>query len=353
MSLTDSESSFLGDRRPQVGKRVRQHGLWLFAGLVLAGGVGLFSALETRRATISAPALAPSVDDTEGVLSSPQDLAIPYNPPTPSPVVIIPQATPAPVAKQTSANDDFSRRYFRAPRPYQPVAPTVPAIASPTATPTPSGPEIVYQAGQAPKANPSGNQASATKGERVEAARFANPATTIPKGTVVQAVLESALDSTRAGFARAIISRDVYSFDGTRVLIQRGSRLIGEYKSDLAQGQKRALIEWQRLMRPDGVIINLDSPSADPLGRAGVKGKVNGHFMERFGGAMMQSALNIGQQAAINSIAAGTSIYAYPLTSQTANTLQQDKVVPTLTVRQGTSISVFVARDLDFTAVEK
>ena len=102
----------------------------------------------------------------------------------------------------------------------------------------------------------------------------------------------------------------------------------------------------------DGVVINLASPSADPLGRAGVKGKVNSHFIEKFGGAILQSALNIGTQVGVNKIANGSVIYAVPLMTQTAPTIQQDKVVPTLTVRQGTSVSVFVAKDLDFTAVE-
>ncbi|HLZ77895.1 MAG TPA: TrbI/VirB10 family protein [Sphingomonas sp.] len=188
--------------------------------------------------------------------------------------------------------------------------------------------------------------------ERVEAGRFANPSTTVPKGTVIQAVLETALDSTRAGLARAIISRDVYSFDGSKVLVPKGSRLIGDYKADLAGGQNRALIQWQRLMRPDGVVVNIDSPSADPLGRAGVKGEVNAHFIERFGGAILQSVLNIGTQVGVSKISSGSVVYAIPLTTQSVPVISQDKIAPTLTVRQGSSVSVFVAKDLDFTAVE-
>jgi type IV secretion system protein VirB10 len=207
------------------------------------------------------------------------------------------------------------------------------------------------------KADAGGNGDKA--GERVEARRFLNPTTTVPKGTIVQAVLETALDSTRAGFARAIVSRDVYGFDGSRVLISKGSRLIGEYKADLTDGQSRALIQWDRLTRPDGVIINLDSPSADPLGRAGVKGKVNSHFFAKFGGAILQSALDVGSQVATNKIASGTVVYALPSLSglrgatQSNGLVAQDKIQPTLTVKQGTSVSVFVARDLDFTSVEQ
>lgn len=183
---------------------------------------------------------------------------------------------------------------------------------------------------------------------------FDYPGTTVPRGTVMQAVLESALDSTRGGFARAIVTRDIYGFDGSRVLVQRGSRILGQYKPDVASGQNRILIQWQRLTRPDGVIIDLDSPSADPLGRAGVKGKVNTHFFERFGGAILQSTLDIGVQLAARSASRGTVVVALPGSVQQATQIvPPQQVQPTIKVKQGTSVSVFVAQDLDFTDVEK
>ncbi len=87
---------------------------------------------------------------------------------------------------------------------------------------------------------------------------FANRATTVPQGTLISAVLETAFDSTRTGFARALVQRDIRGFDGTQVLIPRGSRLIGEYATDNAPGQKRAMIAWSRLIRPDGITIEID-----------------------------------------------------------------------------------------------
>lgn len=188
---------------------------------------------------------------------------------------------------------------------------------------------------------------------RVKAGFFANPSLTIPQGAVIQAVLETALDSTRAGPARAIVSRDVRSFDGTRVLIPRGSRLYGEYKADLSSGQNRAMIQWTRLMRPDGVVIALDSPSADPLGRAGVKGKVNSHFFARFGNALVQTALGFGVSFATSEATKGTVIVGLPGSVQNLATPQTDTIRPTLKVAQGTPVSVFVARDLDFSEVER
>jgi len=186
----------------------------------------------------------------------------------------------------------------------------------------------------------------------VGASRFRNPATTVPQGTIIQAVLETALDSTQPGFARAIVSRDVMSFDGSRVLIPRGSKLFGEYAADLNRGQNRALIQWRRLTRPDGAIIDVDSPSADPLGRAGVKGKVNSHFFQRFSGAILQSALDIGVQLATRKAAGDTVVVALPNSAQSIAIQKPDDIRPTLKVRQGASVSVFVGRDLDFTSVE-
>jgi type IV secretion system protein VirB10 len=189
---------------------------------------------------------------------------------------------------------------------------------------------------------------------RQRAGSFANRSTSVVQGTLIPAVLESALDSTRPGFVRAIVSRDVRGFDGTRVLIPRGSRLIGEYESDAKSGENRALINWTRLIRPDGATVAIDSPAADPLGRNGVRARVNSHFLERFGGAILQSVLDIGVNAAARAVDSPTVI-ALPgsFGGAASQRIQPQQVTPTLTVKRGTSISIFVARDLDFTGVEQ
>ncbi len=179
---------------------------------------------------------------------------------------------------------------------------------------------------------------------------FANRMTTVIQGTLIPAVLETAFDSTRSGYARAIVSRDVRGFDGSRILIPRGTKLIGEYGGEVTAGQKRALIAWTRLIRPDGVTIAIGSPATDTLGRAGVRAKVNSHFLERFGGALLQSTLDAGVSLAA-SAASSSVIVAVPgtLRGGAGQIAQPTQIAPTLRVRQGTSISIFVARDLDFT----
>ena len=320
-------------------------GLWIFLALLLLGGVLLFNTLSSARQGAD--------DPFEGqgggaLISAPPPLNLPQ-------------------AEADAAFEPFPLiRAVRAPlvRPATASPPAAPVVRRPApATLSPddlaalisqqqiAAPPVVDRAPQTPTA-----LAPAVDGEdRVAAGRMLNPSLTVPKGTIVAAVLETALDSTRAGAVRAIVSRDVKSFDGSRVLIPRGSRLYGEYTSDVGAGQKRAMINWTRLTRPDAVVIALDSPAADPLGRAGVEGRVNSHFFARFGSAILQSVLDIGVGLATRSVSDdNTVVIGLPGSTQqvTGQLQQQTQVQPTLKVRQGTSVSVFVARDLDFSTVE-
>ena len=179
---------------------------------------------------------------------------------------------------------------------------------------------------------------------------LSDPTSTVMQGTIIPAVLETALNSDLPGYARAMVSREVRGFDGRRIVIPRGSRLIGQYKSGLATGQSRAFIVWTRLIRPDGVSIALGSPVMDETGQVGLGGKVNRHFLQRFGGAMLLSVV-----AAVPTALSGGSSYVISTSSDAqsaaAQALQADaKIAPTIRVPLGTPIQVFTARDLDFGA---
>ena len=207
----------------------------------------------------------------------------------------------------------------------------------------------------ATSATPTGPAGSSTAAiaTRARAGHLLNSPTVVPQGTLIAAVLETALDSTQPGQARALVSRDVVNLRGDRVLIPRGSRLFGTYRGELAPGQKRAQVEWTRLVRPDGVTIAIDSPAADRLGRAGIGGRGNTHFLERLSGALLQSSIDIGTAVASQSISGDSLIVALPRSAGGATSqLVGQTPKPTLRIRQGTRISVFVARDLDFTSVE-
>lgn len=182
----------------------------------------------------------------------------------------------------------------------------------------------------------------------VRSSSMADPSNTIVQGTLIPAVLETAIHSDLPGYARAVVGQDIRSFDGTKILVPRSSRLIGEYKGGIVAGQKRVNVMWTRLVRPDGVSIALASPAVDSAGQSGIGGKVNDHFLQRFGSAILLSLL--GSASAIGSGGA-TVIMSGGGQSAASVALQNDgKRAPTIQVMQGEPIRVFTARDLIFAA---
>lgn len=243
--------------------------------------------------------------------------------------------------------------------PYAEYQPTMNPYASPT---------LVFDAGNAPSAAmiAAGIPAAATSEGAVPGAGSAgdfaariggvgggtasaradvNPATTVAQGTMIPAILETAIDTDVPGYVRAVVSQDVRSFDGSRVLVPRSSRLVGQYQSGLQAGQRRAYVIWTRLIRPDGVSVNLASPATGFDGTTGLAGQVDSHFFQRFGSAMLLSV--IGGLTTIASGGASVVLGGGQTAASTA--LQQDgQRSPTVRVRQGEPIRVFTARDLDF-----
>ncbi len=345
------------DMRPSVALPGRGPPVWvLLLGAAAAAGL-LFVALESRRMAMVTPAARPRAADAAAAALAPAPaLYVPPEipPAAPAPPAPAPAAPPPPAVQLPPPPPQIVYVPQQMPVPQAP--PPAPRVAtSPTLVVDASAPAAAGEAGDgAAAATPGAVPGGAASGTRARAGAFANRGTTIVQGTLIPAVLESALDSSRPGLARAIVSRDVRGFDGTRVLIPRGSRLIGEYRSDAAHGQKRALVTWVRLIRPDGVTIAIGSPAADPLGGTGIRARVDDHFLERFAGAILQSALDVGVNLASRA-GDGPVIIALPGLVQGATggqAAQPQQIMPTLTVRQGTSISIFVARDLDFTGAE-
>jgi len=201
--------------------------------------------------------------------------------------------------------------------------------------------------------------AKARKIERIDAL--------VPEGTLIPGILETAIVSDLPGQVRAIVSRDVYSFDGRRILIPTGTRLIGEYQSEITRGQTRIFVVWTRMLRDDGVSVRLNSIGADSLGRAGLTGRVDKKFRERFGAAILLSIVGAGASYLTgygSEAAAGDSDDAQNAEELARETLAQTfsdmanqalgdslRIQPTINVSQGERIFVFVRQDLDFSAM--
>ncbi|QUL38066.1 TrbI/VirB10 family protein [Erythrobacter sp. JK5] len=188
-------------------------------------------------------------------------------------------------------------------------------------------------------------------GAPAQARPMTNPSTTVTEGTMIPAILETAINTDVPGFVRAVVSQDVRSFDGKNVLVPRSSRLIGQYQSGVQQGQKRAYVIWTRLIRPDGASVNIASPAVAFDGTTGLAGDVDNHFFRRFGSAMLLSV--VGGLGAIAS-GGGSVILGGAGQSAAGIAAQQDgDISPTIRVKMGEPIRVFTARDLDFTTVSQ
>ena len=177
----------------------------------------------------------------------------------------------------------------------------------------------------------------------------------LPKGAFIDCTLETAIDSTLAGMVTCITATDTFGADGSVVLLERGTKLVGETKGQVSQGSARIFVLWTEARTPTGVVVPLASPGTDELGRAGLPGEVNRHFWQRFGAAILISAINGAIQAEVQSQNnnGGTVIYN-PSTSTDVMTEVLKSTVnipPTVVKAQGDRIQVLVARDLDFRSV--
>lgn len=348
-------------------------GLAIAGVAVLAAGL-LFALLDGQRRK---EASRPRIDSTQQVsaFAAPPVLTLPPEPQAPTQPFTVMPVPPAPIASPTQ-------------RPIVAIPSATPVIvgvpAQPVVLPSPTGPRerpsgtngvsqaLIIDGGvdlqektPTPGATPSRQvpgrispqlplqmQGPGLGGDTApaQAITLANRTMVIVTGTMIPAVMETPIDTARPGLVRAVVSSDARGFDGRRVLVPRGSRLIGEYQAFVQSGQNRVLVNWTRLIRPDGVSIALSSPAADALGGAGVPGKVHSYFLQRFGAALLQSALTVGVNLASRP-GSGSVIVGLP-TGQINNTIGQGllpgDIRPKISVKQGAEINVFVARDLDF-----
>lgn len=194
----------------------------------------------------------------------------------------------------------------------------------------------------------------------VSAKRLPHPELTIPAGELIPATLETAMNSELPGMVRAITTRDVYSLQGGNLLLPKGATLVGQFNANVVQGQRRLLVVWNRVQMSNGVVVTLNSPGTDTLGRSGQGADyIDRHFMERFGTGALLSVLGayaatggVNGQDQYNSKAQYRMALSGNLQQAAGDTLEQDmQVKPTLQINQGTRINVFVAHDLDFNSV--
>jgi type IV secretion system protein VirB10 len=177
----------------------------------------------------------------------------------------------------------------------------------------------------------------------------------LPKGAFIDCTLETAIDSTLPGMTTCVMATDTFGVDGQVVLLERGTKLVGETRGQVQQGSARVFVLWTEARTPGGVVVPLASPGADELGRSGLPGEVNNHFWQRFGAAMLVTVIDGAVEGAVQSTRGGSgTVIVNPSATQGVLTeVLKDTVniPPTVVKHQGDRIQVLVARDLDFRSV--
>ena len=174
----------------------------------------------------------------------------------------------------------------------------------------------------------------------------------ITAGSFIPCVLQTAMDSSQPGYVSCIVPRNVYSDNGRVVLLEKGTRIFGEYQGGLNRGQYRLFVLWTRAVTPRGIAIDVGSPATDALGRGGVDGKVENFFWKRFGTALLfslvEDAATIGAEAVGNN---GSNTTRVPSDAASTVLQQNGDIKPVLRKNQGEDVGITVAQDFDFSAV--
>jgi len=365
------EPASLGSTRPSVAAAPKEVLVFILLAIAFVGIVMYFLFSSP------APAPKPVKKEPEKVASSNTIVPASALPPPPNFAPITPVATTTPPP---------------APPPILPPAPQITSkggpnneklharMASPMMAGGATGGGAFGSSGQVKKKSSyAGNDPNNAFAQSVEessadsvtATRVNNLNRTIIQGKLVQAVLETAIDSTLPGPIRAIVSHDTYAESGRSILIPKGSRIIGVYNSSVRRGQARVFIIWTRVIRPDGIDIAINSPAVDALGRTGMEGYVDDKYFEAFSTAILASMLDIGvaatgdalfgnQQQTTTTTGGGTTTTSSPTATAMQEAIQNVgdvgksivgstlNVVPTIHIDQGTEINIFVNHDLVF-----
>lgn len=177
----------------------------------------------------------------------------------------------------------------------------------------------------------------------------------VTAGTLIPCILQTAMNSAQPGYTSCLIPRDVYSENGRVVLMEKGTKVLGEYHGGIQQGQNRLFVLWTRAVTPQGVRIDLASPGSDALGRAGIAESVDTFFWARFGSALLLSLVDDAAYIAGQSVSGGSNNFnnTTRTPSEGASIALQNSINirPVLKKNQGEEVGIFVAKDFNFADV--
>lgn len=192
-----------------------------------------------------------------------------------------------------------------------------------------------------------------------------NPDALLVRGTYIRCVLETRIITDVDGFTSCIVTEPVYSINGRKLLLPKGSKALGRYHGE-PTGPRVAVV-WDRITTPNGLDVMLEGPGTDNLGGAGHPGDYNGHWASKMSSALMISLVSdafkyyaADKGPATDSVTTGGNIVSQPFESNTAKTMERlanqalSKSLArpaTVTINQGTVLNIYVAQDVDFSGV--
>lgn len=177
-------------------------------------------------------------------------------------------------------------------------------------------------------------------------------------GTQIPCVLQTRLVTDHPSILICQVTKNIFSADGSTLLIERGSKVFGEQKKAIITGQNMAFVSWSEVDTPNGVRVRIDSLGTDSLGASGVNVWVDEKWGKRFGSAILLSfikdALSTGSQVASRN-SNGTIVYenSEQNTGRMAEIALENSIniQPTGYALQGQLINILVARDIDFSSI--
>lgn len=357
-------------------QRLNRKALFFLAGIVallLLMAVWLFS-----RATASDDAVTKPRDETVVIPELPKDANMVSNPVAAEPielaeptVVLPPQLPPPPAEDYMRASTASSSQ--------SPTYPREPTLAERRMMNSAGGegagggsggvtndPYLQSLLATLP-ANQNQNRNNQSESADATSAQFINHADSLlVRGTYIRCVLETRIITDIPGLTSCIVTEPVYSINGRRLLLPKGSKILGKYNSEDPKIPRVSVI-WDRITTPNGIDVSMQSPGVDNLGGAGFPGQYDGHWASKLSSALLISLVSDAFKYAgekygpeTESVTSGGEVITSPFQSNTAESVQnlaRQAVArsasrpATVTINQGTIVNVYVAKDVDFTGV--
>lgn len=328
-------------------------GIAIFAVFAIGGTIfgGKKKNIYDASKSMSEPEIATMPDEIQNAAA--RDAVAPTPPKIQPPIVTVPELPPLPEVPQLEMPDPDHKKldnfdlaaFDEKPAPEEPEEIAVDDFKleekkKRKVRNEEQAPPIFDLSGQGPaqtkKTNPSSKEISdfifidsamdaEAEDEATEAKKIKDLDNIIAQGRIIDAVLETAINSEIPGSVRAIVTRNVYGEIGKNILIPRGARLYGSYQSATSNSQQRIIVTWSRMIRPDGISAALNGFAADQFGRSGIEGNVDHKYSESMASAMLLSMIPLAATIATTSITGSTQqITTNSMTG--TNTVVQDPV---------------------------